>query len=165
VEFLVEFQVDVPKGTPESDVAGRERAEAAAAADLAREGHLVRLWKPQVASGRGTAVGLYRADSEAQLASLLGALPLNDWMRVTVTRLDPHPNDPTRTSASMGQLPNPRLTPIYRLDATVGRPTRSRPDRAGSSPHCAADGRNLHGSGDHRDARPGCQRRLADSAA
>jgi muconolactone delta-isomerase len=122
VEFLVEFQVDVPKGTPESDVAGRERAEAAAAADLAREGHLVRLWKPQVASGRGTAVGLYRADSEAQLASLLGALPLNDWMRVTVTRLDPHPNDPTRTSASMGQLPNPRLTPIYRLDATVGDP-------------------------------------------
>ena len=117
MEFLVEFQVDVPKGTPESDVAGRERAEAASAADLAREGHLVRLWKPEVASGGGRAVGLYRADSKAQLASLLGALPLNDWMRVAVTRLDPHPSDPTRTSASMGQLPDPRLTPIYRLDA------------------------------------------------
>jgi len=70
VEFLVEFQVDVPKGTPESEIAERERAEAASAADLAREGHLVRIWKPQVASGGGRAVGQYRADSEAQVASL-----------------------------------------------------------------------------------------------
>jgi hypothetical protein len=28
VEFLVEFQVDVPEGTPDSEVERRERAEA-----------------------------------------------------------------------------------------------------------------------------------------
>jgi hypothetical protein len=33
-EFLVEFDVNVPEGTPESEVEQRERAEAAAAADL-----------------------------------------------------------------------------------------------------------------------------------
>ena len=46
MEFLVEFQFNVPEGTPESEVKQRESAEAAAAADLAREGHLVRLWRP-----------------------------------------------------------------------------------------------------------------------
>jgi muconolactone delta-isomerase len=35
------------------------------------------------------APGLSRADSEAQLAGLLGALPLYDWMSVTVTPLEP----------------------------------------------------------------------------
>jgi hypothetical protein len=36
VEFLVEFQVDVPEGSPDFEVERRERAEAAAAANLAR---------------------------------------------------------------------------------------------------------------------------------
>ena len=58
------------------------------------EGHLVRLWRPPAAPGETKALGLYRAGSEAQLAGLLGALPLYDWMRVTVTPLEPHPNDP-----------------------------------------------------------------------
>ena len=37
---------------------------------------------------------VYRADSEAQLADLLRALPLYDWMNITVTPLGAHPNDP-----------------------------------------------------------------------
>ena len=94
MEFLVEFEVNIPEGAPESDVQERVSAEAAASADLAREGHLVRLWRPPAAPGERKAVGLYRADSEAQLDVLLGALPLNSWMRITVTRLEPHPNDP-----------------------------------------------------------------------
>ena len=122
MEFLVEFQVDIPEGTSESDVERRERAETAAAAQLAREGHLIRLWKSQVAPGVTKAVGLYQADTEARLDGLLDALPLNDWMRITVTPLDPHPNDPIRTPASLPELPDPRLTPVYRLDATVGTP-------------------------------------------
>jgi muconolactone delta-isomerase len=40
------------------------------------------------------ALGLYRADSEAQLTDLLRALPLYDWMNITVTPLEAHPNDP-----------------------------------------------------------------------
>jgi muconolactone delta-isomerase len=47
-----------------------------------------------------TALGLYRADSEAQLAGLLAALPLYDWMNITVTPLEPHPNDPVPQPAA-----------------------------------------------------------------
>jgi muconolactone D-isomerase len=39
-------------------------------------------------------LGLYRADGEAQLEGLLRALPLYEWMDLTVTPLEPHPNDP-----------------------------------------------------------------------
>ena len=94
MEFLVEFNVDVPDGAPASEVEARTTAEASAAAMLVDQGHLVRLWKPPAAPGETKALGLYRADSEAQLAALLSALPLADWMQITVTSLEPHPNDP-----------------------------------------------------------------------
>jgi len=42
MEFLVEFEVQVPAGTPDPDVEQRQRAESAAAAKLAEDGHLVR---------------------------------------------------------------------------------------------------------------------------
>jgi muconolactone D-isomerase len=123
MEFLVEFGLNVPEGTPESDIRQRESAEAAASAGLAREGHLVRLWKP-VAPGERKAVGLYRADSEAQLGGLLGALQLSGWMQITVTPLEPHPNDPTSAHASLFQLPDPRLTPAYRSEYTFRATTQ-----------------------------------------
>jgi muconolactone delta-isomerase len=94
MEFLVDFEVNVPEGTPEIDIRDREQAEALAAAKLVDEGHLVRVWKRRVAPGETHALGLYRANSESQLDILLGALPLYEWMRVTVTPLEPHPNDP-----------------------------------------------------------------------
>jgi len=94
MEFLVEFEVNVPDGAPVSEVEALTSAEASAAARLADRGHLARLWKLPGAPGETKALGLYRADSEAQLAGLLGALPLYDWMNVTVTPLTPHPNDP-----------------------------------------------------------------------
>src|SRR4029453_18840907 len=122
MEFLVEFELNVPEGTPESDVKQRESAEAAAGGDLAREGHLVRLWRPRVAAGETKVVGLYRADSEAQLEGLLGALPIKDWMQITGIPLEPPPNEPTSTRTNLFHLPNPRLTPVYRLEATLGEP-------------------------------------------
>lgn len=94
MEFLVEFELTIPGGTPQSDVVARERAEADAAAKLAGDGHLVRVWNRPVAHGPARILGLYRADSEARLAELLSALPLYDWMQITVTALEPHPNDP-----------------------------------------------------------------------
>ena len=94
MEFLVEFEVHVPDGAPASEVEVRESAEASAAARLVDEGHLVRLWKPPAAPGETKALGLYRAANQAQLADLLAALPLYDWMQITVTPLEPHPNDP-----------------------------------------------------------------------
>jgi muconolactone delta-isomerase len=95
MEFLVEFELKVPEGTRESEVRQRVSAEADASAQLGREGHLVRLWRPPVAPGERKAIGLYRAHSEAQLDDLVEALPLNGWMQTRITPLEPHPNDPT----------------------------------------------------------------------
>jgi muconolactone delta-isomerase len=122
MEFLVEFDIRIPDGTAEAEVEQRESAEAAAAAGLARDGSLVRLWKPEVTPEGAKVLGLYRGDSEAQLAGLLSGLPLSDWMQVTVTPLEPHPNDPDSPRTSLFQLPAPRLTPVYRLEATIGEP-------------------------------------------
>ncbi len=40
----------------------------------------------------------------------------------SVTPLEPHPNDPASPRPSIFQLPDPSLTPVYRLEATLGEP-------------------------------------------
>jgi muconolactone delta-isomerase len=99
MEFLVQFELEIPDGVAKSEVEDRERAETAAAETLADEGHLVRLWKASVGTGRITVLGLYRADSKAELDRLLGALPLYEWMRTSITPLGEHPNDPAKFRA------------------------------------------------------------------
>ena len=94
MDFLVEFEVDVPAGTSETEVKDRERAEAVAATKLADEGHLLRVWKRPRSAGETNVLGLYRAESETELDGLLSALPLYKWMTITVTGLERHPNDP-----------------------------------------------------------------------
>ena len=96
MEFLVQFELDIPDGVPESEVEQRERAEAAAAETLADQGHLVRLWRASTGHGPTAALGLYRAGSRAELDALLVALPLYEWMRTSITPLVQHPNDPMR---------------------------------------------------------------------
>ena len=98
MEFLVEFEVEVPAGTPDAEVEQRQRAESAAAAKLAEDGHLIRLWRRPLLGDGTTAIGLYRADDGPELDELLAALPLADWLRVTVTPLEAHPNDPATAS-------------------------------------------------------------------
>jgi muconolactone delta-isomerase len=98
MEFLVGFEVEVPAGTPHEEVQRRQRAESGAAAKLAEDGHLVRLWRLSAGRDGATAIGLYRADSEAELDALLCALPLADWLHVVVTPLKAHPNDPVEAS-------------------------------------------------------------------
>ena len=98
MEFLVEFELEIPPGTPRAEVEQRQRAESAAAAKLAEDGHLVRLWRRPLVGDGTTAIGLYRAFSQAQLEDLLASLPLADWLRVTVTPLEAHPNDPATAS-------------------------------------------------------------------
>jgi muconolactone D-isomerase len=90
LEFLVELEVGVPDGTPTAGIEQRTRAEASAAAKLVDDGHLLRLWRRDAT----TTLGLYAAASEAELDGLLRALPLADWMQITVTPLAAHPNDP-----------------------------------------------------------------------
>lgn len=131
MEFLVEFEINVPEGTPESEVTAREDAESAAAAKLVDQGHLIRLWTRRVSPGESRPIGLYRAESEAELQGLMRALPLYDWMCVTLTPLEPHPNDPAAQqcvprhppeAAMSTRVPEPRLTQVYRLEATLASP-------------------------------------------
>jgi muconolactone D-isomerase len=108
MEFLVKFEVEVPADTSAAEVQQRQHDEAAAANKLAEDGHLVRLWRqPHVGDGT-TAVGLYRADSQAELNNLLAALPLAEWLRITVTPLAAHPNDPATDSRSAPCCPTLR---------------------------------------------------------
>ncbi len=100
MEFLVEFELDIPDGAPESEVKDRERAEAAAAEALADDGHLVRLWRASARPGPATVLGLYRAASKAELDGLLDALPLSEWMHMSITPLEKHPNDPVEMQRS-----------------------------------------------------------------
>jgi muconolactone delta-isomerase len=122
MEFLVEFDVNVPDGTSPSEIEDRQNGEAVAAAELVKEGHLVRLWRPPAAAGESKALGVYRAESRAQLDGLLADLPLSDWMHITVTPLEAHPNDPDGASNDGSQHPEPRLTPVFRLEAALGQP-------------------------------------------
>lgn len=94
MEFLVEFEITVPRGTAKTEVESRESAEAAAAAALVEQGHLLRVWKLAARNGPGSVLGLYHADSRGQLDGLLEALPLYEWMHLKITPLEPHPNDP-----------------------------------------------------------------------
>jgi muconolactone D-isomerase len=94
MEFLVEFTVSPPPCTAQSEIDERQGAEALAAAELVRDGNLVRLWTPPSEPGETRILGLYRADSEATLRGLLEALPLWEWMNVVITPLGVHPNDP-----------------------------------------------------------------------
>jgi muconolactone delta-isomerase len=102
MEFLVEFEIKMPEGTTESELKDREDAEADAAAKLVEEGHLIRVWKLPVEAGDRQILSLYRADTETELDGLLRALPLYEWMRVSVTPLAPHPNDPARSPVTDG---------------------------------------------------------------
>ena len=100
MEFLVQFDLTVPQGTSAQEVTDGARAEASAAGELADTGHLIRLWRLPGAPGESKAIGVYRADSEAQLDALLRALPLYQWLKITVTPLAPHPNDPVAQAAA-----------------------------------------------------------------
>ncbi|WP_089107220.1 muconolactone Delta-isomerase family protein [Streptomyces hyaluromycini] len=97
-EFLVEITTDIPEGTGQDEVDRRRAAEAVRAGELAATGHLFRLWRPV---GELRSIGVWLADDEAELhEKVLGTLPLRPWMTLTVTPLEPHPNDPGRADGT-----------------------------------------------------------------
>ena len=100
MEYLVDFRVTVPAGAPPAEVREREAGETTRVAELAREGHALRVWRPLPVPEDGSTrvFGLYRADSDAQLREILDSLPLAPWMDMAVTPLQEHPNDPGRSA-------------------------------------------------------------------
>jgi muconolactone delta-isomerase len=95
-EFLTTFTITVPPGTPAETVTDTEALEAQRAAELAGQGHLIRLW---MLSGEGRALGLWQAGNEAEMQAILKSLPLDEWMKVETTPLTRHPSDPAGSSS------------------------------------------------------------------
>jgi muconolactone D-isomerase len=148
-------------GTPDTEVEQHQRAESAATAKLAEDGHLVRLWRRPLAGDGTTAIGPYRADSEAALDGLLAALPLADRLRVTVTPLEAHPTTrrrPLDERPASRPFPDPGLPPR----SHPGRTARPRRPRPGPPAHRAADRRDLCRARAEREAAPGLERRPPD---
>lgn len=92
MEFLTEVTLTVPAETPQERVDQLCRAETVRAAELAAEGHILRLWRPTTPGWRN--IGLWQAADEDELRKKLATLPLHPWMTVTIRQLTPHPNDP-----------------------------------------------------------------------
>lgn len=68
------------------------REERAHAAELAKEGHLVRMWRTP---GRFENWGLWRAADPTELHEIITGLPANPWMYdIDVRSLAKHPVDP-----------------------------------------------------------------------
>jgi muconolactone D-isomerase len=99
MEYLTDMVTTVPEGTSSAQVDELRVAEAFRAAELAKAGHLIRLWRPPLKPGEWRSLGLFRATNEDELRQILDSLPLHIWMKVTVTPLTPHPNDPQSRSS------------------------------------------------------------------
>ncbi|MGJ3561469.1 muconolactone Delta-isomerase family protein [Streptomyces sp. INA 01156] len=94
-EFLVEITTTIPEGTSQAEVDRRRAAEAVRAGSSRRPA----TWpdcgaRRRVAQHRGLA-GRGRKELREKV---LGTLPLRPWMTLTVTPLEPHPNDPGRAT-------------------------------------------------------------------
>ena len=94
MEYLTDMVTAIPEGTSPAKVDELRAAEAVHSAELAKAGHLIRLWRPPLGPGEWRSIGLFRAADEAELRKVLTLLPLHIWMKVTITPLTPHPNDP-----------------------------------------------------------------------
>jgi muconolactone delta-isomerase len=103
MDYLVTMTTHVPDGTPAETVDDVKAREAARSAELAAEGHLLRLWRPPLKPGEWRTFGLFTADGEAGLRSVLASMPLRIWRTDDVTPLAPHPNDP----GARGRAPFP----------------------------------------------------------
>ena len=96
-EFLVTFTLAIPAHTPADTVAATTAAEAQRAAELAEQGHLLRLW---ALPGQGRALGLWKAHDSTAMQAILQSLPLYVWLTVQTTPLSQHPSDSALTSTT-----------------------------------------------------------------
>jgi muconolactone D-isomerase len=99
MDYLVDFTITIPDDAPLAEIEQRLAGETARVAELAAQGHAVRVWKPLPEDGRQRALGLYQAASGEELEAILDSLPLRQWMEISVTALAEHPNDPARSAA------------------------------------------------------------------
>jgi muconolactone delta-isomerase len=115
MEYLVTMTTSVPDGTPEHEVNEVRAREAAHSAELAAQGHLLRLFRPPLKPGEWRTLGLFAADGGDRLEEVLASMPLRVWRTDDVTPLSPHPNDP-------GRLTGPRQATEFLTTFTITVP-------------------------------------------
>lgn len=104
-EFLVEIEIAPPPDLEAGELERLRARERVRAGELAQAGHLIRLWRTaaDLEAGRWANLGLWRADDEQQLRTLLASLPLAPYMAPRVTVLVAHPSDPTPVAPPIAQ--------------------------------------------------------------
>jgi len=103
MEYLVTMTTQVPAGTAAPLVQEIRGREAVHSAELAAQGHLVRLWRPPLRPGEWRTLGLFSAADERELESVLTSMPLRIWRTDQVLPLAPHPNDVVNSRAANGK--------------------------------------------------------------
>jgi muconolactone D-isomerase len=109
MDYLVEFIITIPDDARPAEIEQRLAGETTRVAELAAQGHVLRVWKPLPDDGRRRALGLYQAGSDEQLEAILDSLPLRPWMKISVTALAEHPNDPARATVSRADATGRRV--------------------------------------------------------
>ena len=66
MEYLTDLVTTVPEGTSPVKVDELRAAEAVRAAELAKAGHLVRLWRPPLGPDEWRSIGLFRPESRLE---------------------------------------------------------------------------------------------------
>jgi muconolactone D-isomerase len=100
MEFLVTMTTHVPEGVQATEVDSVRAREAAHTAELARQGRILRLWRPPLKPGEWRTLGLFDAEDEPALQTVLASMPLHVWRTDTVLPLSPHPSDPGTVAAA-----------------------------------------------------------------
>lgn len=91
MEFLVQIEIIGSIGSDEASERILREQEKIRAAELARAGILLRLWR---IPGQRANWGIWNAEGTSELNEALASLPLFPYMKITVHPLAVHPNDP-----------------------------------------------------------------------
>jgi len=125
MEYLVTMTTRVPAGTSQAAVDDMRVHEAQRAAELARAGRLLRLWRPPLQPGEWRSLGLFSAPDDASLEQTLASMPLRIWRSDEPLPLADHPNDP----ASAGAVPARSAGREFLITMTVSAPPGTPPEQ------------------------------------
>jgi muconolactone D-isomerase len=92
MEFLVNIKFVWPDSIGEEVRKDLREKEVKMAKELARKGHLVRMWR---VVGRRENWGLWRAKDATEMHDILSSLPIWPYMDVSVHAMAVHPVDPS----------------------------------------------------------------------
>lgn len=91
MEFLVNIRFNWPDTISDAERQRLREEEIARAAELAKQGHLVRMWR---VIGRRENWGLWRAKDGTEMHAVLSSLPIWPYMDIQVVPLAQHAVDP-----------------------------------------------------------------------